>query len=48
MEYEWDSNKAVATIEKHAIDFVDAVEVFADGRLFVKLSAGIPSPAIER
>jgi uncharacterized protein len=30
MEYEWDSNKAQSNIQKHGIDFADAVSVFAD------------------
>lgn len=37
MKYEWGSDKAAANIRKHAIDFVDAVEVFADGRLFIEI-----------
>ena len=31
MAYEWDPNKAIANIEKHGIDFADAVTVFDDG-----------------
>ncbi len=30
MSYEWDPNKAIANIEKHGIDFADAVTVFDD------------------
>ena len=30
MSYEWDPNKAIANIEKHGIDFADAVTVFED------------------
>jgi len=30
MSYEWDPNKAIVNIEKHGIDFVDAVTVFDD------------------
>lgn len=30
MSYEWDPNKAIADIEKHGIDFTDAVTVFKD------------------
>lgn len=37
MEFEWDGNKAVANVEKHAIDFVDAVDVFDDVRLVVEV-----------
>jgi uncharacterized DUF497 family protein len=29
-EYEWDENKRRSNIVKHAIDFVDAIEVFND------------------
>ncbi|MBW7922571.1 MAG: BrnT family toxin [Rubellimicrobium sp.] len=28
MEFEWDEDKRRATIRKHGIDFVDAVEIF--------------------
>ncbi|BDA68783.1 conserved hypothetical protein [Calothrix sp. PCC 7716] len=37
MEYEWDSNKAQSNIQKHGIDFADAVSVFSDalGRIIV-------------
>ncbi|MBM3603227.1 MAG: BrnT family toxin [Alphaproteobacteria bacterium] len=27
--YEWDENKRNSTLEKHNIDFIDAIEVFA-------------------
>jgi hypothetical protein len=30
MSYEWDPNKAITNIEKHGIDFADAVTVFND------------------
>jgi len=30
MGYEWDPNKAITNIEKHGIDFADAVTVFDD------------------
>jgi len=30
MGYEWDPNKAITNIEKHGIDFADAVTVFND------------------
>ena len=30
LSYEWDPNKAIANIEKHGIDFADAVTVFDD------------------
>ena len=30
MSYEWDPNKAITNIEKHGIDFADAVTVFDD------------------
>ena len=30
MSYEWDPSKAIANIEKHGIDFADAVTVFDD------------------
>ncbi len=30
MSYEWDPNKAITNIEKHGIDFADAVMVFDD------------------
>ena len=30
MEYEWDPKKRLSNIEKHRIDFVDAVLVFED------------------
>lgn len=31
--FEWDEDKRLSNIEKHAIDFVDAVLVFAGGHL---------------
>lgn len=30
MEYEWDPVKAKINVEKHAIDFADAVKIFSD------------------
>jgi len=30
MSYEWDPNKAIVNIERHGIDFADAVTVFDD------------------
>jgi len=30
MSYEWDLNKAITNIEKHGIDFADAVTAFDD------------------
>ena len=30
MGFEWDRNKAIANIQKHGIDFADAVTVFDD------------------
>lgn len=30
MRYQWDRNKAVANLNKHGIDFADAVAVFSD------------------
>ena len=30
MSYEWDPKKAIANIEKHGIDFADAVTAFDD------------------
>lgn len=30
MEYQWDKAKAIANINKHGIDFADAVLVFSD------------------
>jgi len=30
MSYEWDPNKAIANIDRHGIDFADAVTVFDD------------------
>ena len=32
--FEWDENKRLANVAKHGIDFVDAVDVFADPVLF--------------
>ena len=30
MKYQWDKNKAVSNLQKHGIDFADAVAVFSD------------------
>lgn len=30
MIYQWDRNKAVANVQKHGVDFADAVAVFSD------------------
>jgi uncharacterized protein len=30
MTYQWDSNKAASNLDKHGIDFADAVSVFSD------------------
>jgi hypothetical protein len=30
MSYQWDDRKAAANLEKHGIDFADAVSVFSD------------------
>ena len=30
MRYQWDRNKAVTNLNKHGIDFADAVSVFSD------------------
>jgi len=35
MPFEWDENKRLANLAKHGIDFVDAVQVFADERGFI-------------
>ena len=35
MEYEWDNGKANANLGKHGVDFVAAVDVFADPNLLV-------------
>jgi uncharacterized protein len=33
MDFEWDEEKRLANIEKHGIDFVDAVSLFDDPHL---------------
>lgn len=44
VEYEWDERKARANLEKHGIDFADAVSVLED-----ELALTIPDPeAAER
>ena len=30
MRYQWDRNKALGNLNKHGIDFADAVAVFSD------------------
>ncbi len=30
MQYQWDRNKALSNLNKHGIDFADAVSVFSD------------------
>ena len=30
MKYQWDKNKAASNLQKHGIEFVDAVSVFSD------------------
>jgi len=32
VDFEWDSDKADANLEKHGVDFADAVAVFDDAR----------------
>ena len=34
--YEWDTRKAEANVEKHKIDFLDAIEVFEKQHLTVR------------
>ena len=34
--YEWDTRKAEANVEKHKIDFLDAIEVFESPHLTVR------------
>ena len=36
MKFEWDDAKRLATLEKHGIDFVDAVEVFAETHIVLR------------
>jgi hypothetical protein len=40
--YEWDEDKRLLNIEKHGIDFVDAVELFEQERIY-----SYPSPRNE-
>jgi uncharacterized protein len=28
--FEWDENKRISNLEKHGIDFIDAIEIFSD------------------
>ncbi|MCO6430795.1 MAG: BrnT family toxin [Deltaproteobacteria bacterium] len=35
MEFEWDAAKAAENLEKHKVDFVEAVESFSDPNGFV-------------
>jgi uncharacterized DUF497 family protein len=30
MKYQWDKNKAASNLQKHGIEFADAVSVFSD------------------
>jgi uncharacterized DUF497 family protein len=34
-QYEWDENKRTANLEKHGIDFLDAIEAFTDPQGYV-------------
>ncbi|NJR39498.1 MAG: BrnT family toxin [Leptolyngbyaceae cyanobacterium CSU_1_4] len=42
MAYQWDREKAIANLNKHRIDFADAVLIFSDERFeeerFIKTS----------
>ena len=40
MEFEWDSVKASRNVEKHAVDFVTAAEIFDDPDLLVVIESG--------
>jgi uncharacterized DUF497 family protein len=35
MDFEWNDDKAAANLIKHGIDFTDALDVFADGRVLI-------------
>lgn len=35
-QFEWDSNKRAATLEKHGLDFVDAIKIFCGPILQVR------------
>lgn len=38
--FEWDNKKRIINLDKHAIDFIDAVEIFDDlNRIEIELSA---------
>ena len=39
MEFEWDPVKATGNIEKHAVDFDTATEIFDDPNLFVVIDS---------
>jgi uncharacterized DUF497 family protein len=39
VEFEWDPVKASRNVEKHAVDFVTAAEIFGDPDLFVVIDS---------
>ena len=39
MEFEWDPTKATRNVEKHAVDFDTAAEIFDDPDLFVVIDS---------
>ena len=39
MEFEWDRVKAATNVEKHAVDFATATEIFDDPGLFVMIDS---------
>ena len=43
MEFEWDPGKASRNVEKHAVDFVTAAEIFDDPDLLVLIDSRAPS-----
>lgn len=36
LEFEWDEDKAFSNLEKHEVDFEDAIHVFLDSRRLVR------------
>jgi uncharacterized DUF497 family protein len=49
VEFEWDPLKATGNVEKHAVDFDTATEIFDDPNLFVVIdSRTIASAGIKR
>lgn len=38
--FEWDENKRLSNIRKHAIDFVDAIEIFAGDHIDLESKLG--------